>query len=379
MSIPFSRKEFEKSSLPPPGASRGGFTLLEVMLAVVVFSILGVVVLTTFRMGTRAYEEAERQSTLVDKARFFFDSLERDVHAIYILPETAYNNSMRSKINDLQDAIWRAEFEDDWSVLEQRYGWDDGFTDPEELRDDEGNLPEGYVGNPYESGILIDLSLIGEPKGEENSSLSFVTYQPIEPDRPSSVWGLNRVTYESNNGVLVRTQETVKDPVRNLFGELMEEPDPPRQEVLAEGVTQFQIKYGYWFDEVWIESDRWNSTRRELRNSFNVWTPEEDPEIDELYNDPESPEYRKRRQSINQAPEDFLPAYLYLTLQLADIKNPNRTETFHSMIRFHQSQETYVPNESLEPERQDDEIDERINNSKFNGYDNWVDEEDYDW
>ncbi len=344
----------------PAGRPVRAFTLLEVLLATTIFAILGVIILSTFRTGTAAYEEAERQATLIDRARFTFDTLERDVHAAVNMRENEYNRNIRRRIEELFTDLYQAEIDNNFEPIFNKYG------NPEELMDEDGRLPDGYRGNPFNSGIMIDLQMYGEPNGEDDGTVSFVTYSPVDPGHPHGDWGLTRVTYESKDGVLIRSVEpSVKDAARNLFGEVIAPPDPPRPEVLAEGVERFQVHYGYWFDEIWLESDRWNSTRKEMRNSYNVWTPEPDPDFEERVNTPGTAEYESRRNAQSRAPEDQLPGYMRITLELADVNRPNRTETFTTILRFHQAQETYIPNTDISPERRDQEIDFRRENRNF--------------
>jgi len=357
------------SLLPPPApsgfaafrrAARRGMTLLEVLLAVVIFALLGVVMLTTFRTGVRAYERAGRQSLLLDRARMIFDTVQRDVHNTYYLPESSYNNTLRPMIEQMIKELEKAEEEDDFDSFFRRYGDPD---DPENQRrqkeegeeQGESSSQDAYIGNPYEYGILLDLQMVGESR-EGSKTFSFVTYQPTHPGRPGARWGLQRVRYTVSGGVMVRATEPVFDPPRNIFGEILEEPQAYSQDILAEGVEEFDMRFGYWFDEVWIESDRWNSTRREMRNSNYLMTPDPDPELEKQLQDPDSQAYRYMISRMNQAPEDGLPAYVRLKLVLSDPEKSNYRETFQTMVRFPASMETYLPNAALDEERLDAEI-----------------------
>jgi len=332
-------------------------TLLEVLLAVTIFAILGVIILSTFRTGTRAYEDVERQATLIDEARFVFDQLEHDVHGTLIKREAEYNQAIRQQLDQIQKLMFEAEWMGDWDEFQQRTGYNMPVSD---LLDDEGRYPEGYLGNPLEKSILVDLAMFGEPNGDD-ATFSFVVRKPVVPGRPYDEWGLTRVTYTSQEGVLIRSEESVEDPPRDLLtGDLLVEPPPPRQEVVAQGVKRFSLRFGYWFDEVWLESTRWNSTRKEFRNSFDLWTPDPDPDKADALNQPGSPEWQQQNQLMSQAPEDRVPAYVRVILELADVKNPKRTEVFTTIIRYPQSEETYVPNNRLDEERRDEEIDARL-------------------
>lgn len=338
--------------LPPPprfssrpGYSRktdGGFTMLEVLLAAVIFAILGVMILATFRTGTRAYERADRESQIVDRARFVFDTLERDILSVYFRLETEYNITMRGKINELDRDLQQAMDLGDEDRLRR-------YTDEE---------APGYIGNPYEYGMLLDLQMVGEPKSDD-SRLTFAAYHPVIPGRPSTPWGLARLTYESSGGVLVRTVDSVMDTgIRDIYGEVLETPEPPHREILARGVKRFQLRYGYWFDEVWLESDHWNSNDKDIRSSFNVLSPEDALET-EQWEEQESAESRRRRILREQAPQDGLPAYVRVLLELADPKSPRHIRRFQTVMRFPVALETFVPNPDLDPERRDEEIDLR--------------------
>ena len=319
---------------------RYGLTMLEMILATVIFAILGVIILGVFRTGTHAYEKVTRQAVLLDQAQVAFDSLERDIHSVFYRDEDEYNVNIEGFIRQLG--------------LEGR--------SEEEIEDILRQIEDGGLRNPYEQGILIDLQCIGEPHGD-NASLSFATYHPREPGRSGAEWGLYRVTYKSEGGALVRSEESVMDVSRNVFGEAIEK-KKKRHTVLAEGVSSFQLYYGYWFDEVWIESRRWNSTRRDLRSSFSIMSPEEDEELLEALEDPNSLEYQQREQLYFQGPPDNLPSWVRITLTLEDPANPKYAETFHTVIRVHTSKETYVPNPQLDRERRDEEIRERLRNAE---------------
>lgn len=321
---------------------RRGFTMMEVLLAALIFAILGAMILATFRTGTRAYERAERESQIVDRARFVFDTLERDILSVYFRLETDYNITMRAKINELDRDLQQAMDLGDEDRLRR-------YTDED---------TPGYVGNPYEYGMLLDLQMVGEPKSDD-ARLTFAAYHPVVPGRPSTLWGLSRLTYESSGGVLVRTVDNVMDSsVRDIYGELIEPPEPPLREILAHGVKRFQLRYGYWFDEVWLESDHWNSNDKDIRSSFNILSPEE-YEDTENWDEQETAESRRRQQLREQAPQDALPSYVRVLLDLADPKSPKHVRRFQTLIRFPIALETFVPNPELEPERRDEEIDLR--------------------
>jgi len=325
------------------------------MLAVTIFAVLGTIVLSTFRTGTRAYESAQRQSQLLDRARFVFDTIERDIHNIYFQDESAYNATMRAKINQLNQDIDRAEQSDSWDDFFARYGDPD---DPRVRKKEEEKGSSTYLGNPYDYGILIDLQMVGQA-GEGRSELSFATYRGSQPSRNQGQWGLDRVRYIESGGVLMRNVESVFDAPRDIFGELLEEPEPERREILAEGVREFELKFGYWFDQTWIESDRWNSNRREMRNSYYTLTEEENADTAEQLADPNSPAYHLFMSRINQAPADNLPAYIRIRLTLEDPDRPAFSEIFQTIVRVPGSSETYIANPFLSEGRRQGEIDGR--------------------
>lgn len=334
-----------------------GFTLLEVLLAAVIFAILGIIVLATFRTGTRAYETAQRQTQLLDRAQFVFDSMTSDIHASFTMAETEYNRSMRNKIEELEMAISEAQNANNWDTFFQKYG------NPDKPGSTTGGDGTAYAGNPFEQGILVDLAMVGEGGGED-TMLSFVRTTPTGEGGGETEWGLMRVRYEARGGLLVRSEESIIDPVRNVFGQYIEPPPPRRQTILAEGVKALDIKYGFWFDEVWIEQPEWQSNSHTARNSMNVETPDPDPARQERLNDPNSPEYAQRQLVEISTPPDGMPGYARITLELADPRSPQRSELFTTIIRFPTSQETFVPNTQLDTDRRDGEIRARIDKMK---------------
>lgn len=335
---------------------RRGFTLLEMLLAVTIFAILGVIILSTFRTGMKAYEDAERQANLVDQARFVFDQLNRDIHSSVILGEDEYNKTINQKMQQLQPLYDEAMQTGNWDRYNQAMGHDP--DDP--YGDDKNQAAAGAViGDPFSDNVPIDLLFAGEPSGD-GAKLTFAIRKPIQAGRPYDEWGLTRVTYESKEGVLIRRTEPIQAPEASIFGELLEEPPAPHQEIMAEGVTRFSLRFGYWFDEIWLESDKWNSGDKIFRNSFYALTEDPDPEKEDARNQPGTPEYEKYNQLMNQAAYDKAPAYVRIRIEMADVKNPKRTETFSTILKLPQSVETYVPNTTIDDERMDAETDARI-------------------
>ena len=141
--------------------------------------------------------------------------------------------------------------------------------------------------------------------------------------------------------------KTMKDHEGNALEEKV-----PRQDVLARGVKKFDLYYGFFFDEDWMEAEDWHSNEKRYRN------PTE--ELDE-----EEPDYVQRLREQQMKPVDGLPAFVKVVLEIEDEKQPRsdkgkkppkkkgKTQMFSSIIRVPLAQENYLP--SLQEDEEDED------------------------
>ena len=294
------------------------FTLLETLLAVLIFSIVVTALYSTFRIGMRAYEVGQRNIDVMQKSRFVFDMITKDLRTVYYEDESNYNITFRQHVQQFENEMERARHE----------GRLDEFLE----RIEDENYP-----NPYSFSSSIDLSFKGVDDGGSDG-LSFVVYRLTDGKADAPPWGLARITYAIENERLVRTTDDVFLPEQTKEGEEIPKPEPLKATV-AEGVKQFDLKYGYFYDIDWYEADDWNSSEKKYRNPA--------PEVEE-----DDPNYAFIMQLGRTRPADGLPAYVAIDLILTDASPKARERHFQSLVRIPKAEETYLPlKEEYRPER----------------------------
>ncbi len=76
--------------------------MLEVMVAVTIFSLISVIIFSVFRTSMRSHEIGVRESEQIQRARFIVDSLERDINNIFFRDETSYNVQITRLIEEFE-------------------------------------------------------------------------------------------------------------------------------------------------------------------------------------------------------------------------------------------------------------------------------------
>ncbi|MCB2154239.1 hypothetical protein KQI84_05085 [bacterium] len=329
-----------------------GFTILEIILATTLFALISVAVFGVFRTGTRAYRDAQREAAVLQRTRFIFDTLESDIANLYYMDETSYNIQAEKMIKEYEKERLEAEEDNDWDAFEQKYG-------PRE-DDREADNDPNYVGNPFEQVRMIDLQFAGEDR-EEADGMSFAIYNKLQVGGNYYLAGLERVHYTVDNGVLIRSVESVESNPRTWTGEVIEKENPPQHMIVAEGVVTLDFKYAFWVDNQWYETDAWNSANRQLRNPQYLLGEYEFEEDDDgrIVFGPGAPGWNDYLNDLENQPLDRVPAYIRVRLQVADPESPARTHTFERIFRVPNSQETWFINTNLEEEEQEMERQER--------------------
>lgn len=318
---------------------RSGFTLLEVLLAVSIFAILVSALYTTFRVGLRAYDIGEKEIDQMQHARVIFDTISRDLRSVYYQVETSYNNNLRRMLAQYEQQRLKAEL--------------DGTLD-EFLYGNRSNEGETGVPNPYESFIEINLDFKAE-NAEKSDSMTFVRYQMDDGISRTQPWALGRISYFVENGELIRTEEDIFQPGKDKEGNEIEK-KIPRKEVLAKGIVKFDLHYGFFRDDDWMEAPDWDSNARRYRNPARVIEEDE-------------PNYQELIQKEAQKPVDGLPAFVRASIIIEEkgkkrlkSNDPNfgleggttisGRRSFSSLIRIPCAQENYTP--SLNEDEEDD-------------------------
>lgn len=331
--------------------STKGFTILEIILATTLFALISVAVFGVFRTGTRAYNDARREAAVLQRSRFIFDTLESDIANLFYMDETAYNVQAERMLKKYEEDRLEAEEKDDWKSFELKYG-------PIDKRKDEND--PNYVGNPFEKVRMIDLQFSGEDRAEADG-ISFAVYQPFRVGGVYYLGGLQRVHYAVDNGVLIRSIESVEANPRTWTGEVLAKENPPQHMIVSEGVMGLDLKYGFWVDNQWYEVDAWNSANRQIRNPSYLLGEYELKENDDgqIVFGPGAPGWNEYLNDLTNQPLDRLPAYIRVKLEVADPENSARKHTFARLFRVPNSQETWSINRNLEEEEQEMERQER--------------------
>lgn len=290
---------------------RPGFTLLEILMAILIFTVAMSALTVTMRTGTRAWRRGHEVSELFQASRITQDVFRRDIQNMIFMVETSYNLSFYENISDIGERIdaLRAEEDDGLFIDRNTSDLDEliGLDEENRLRDDDDESPELGINN---IAPPIDLSFVGKNNGKTDSISFARRWRPGWFQEPGA-WGIRRVTYEVEDGTLYRTEEdpfgltasfnTIDnlyvegvsagdlallfvgddnardlgfDPIMGRLGVEEEEIKNPleitNKEPLCEGVEVFNITYEFYRQGEWLEVDEWNSSSREYR----------DPEID---------------------------------------------------------------------------------------------------
>jgi prepilin-type N-terminal cleavage/methylation domain-containing protein len=326
-------------------ARRSAFTLLEVMVAVTIFALVSLIIFTVFRSAIRSHEAGERGAENIQRARFAVDSLRKDSMNVFFRDETSYNIAMTSMIENMEQLRLQAEESGDWSQYDATYG------DPS----DPDSVENASIGSPFEKGRIIDLQFKGTDGGELDT-LTFATQTPLKRGALYRPWGISRVTYKVDGDWLIRTSDTVETEKRDSYGEVIEKKGPAEFVKLADGVTSFDIKYAFWYDNQWYEADSWDSTARQIRNSrYILGEHDYETETNASGLQPGDAGWNRSLNDQYAEPLDRLPAYMRLHLVFADKKNPGRVEDYLAIIRLYGAEETYTPGPELNEEMREEE------------------------
>ena len=267
-----------------------GFSLLEVMVAVTIMGIVMGALIVTFRTGIRGWRMGHRTSEVFQTARITRDVMLRDLHNLTFLEETRYNRSFRQHFETMMQAPYRQ--------VQER-------ARTRSRRDDDGQVSPLELLNLSTMAPPIDLSFRVEDGGALDR-LSFVRWQRPGPHSPNEVWGLRRLTYFVEDGVLYRQEadpfgfhpsELVhqismqSEEYRKMFMHLPNDERqshrmwglPPNlqlnvEEPLCEGIEIFDLSMGYFQGGQWVEVDDWDSSARRYRH------PPEQEELEPFQN-----------------------------------------------------------------------------------------------
>jgi len=286
------------------GAPGGGFSLLEVLVAVTIFSIVMTTIYSTFRTAMRAYEMGLESGQILQVGRFTVDALARDIKGMFYRAETQYNITYRQKLTAIEQEL---------EVSEGR------VVDQEALNEmiDKFNMTQ--------SGI--DLAIRGS-----ESEISFVRRQIQTGARAPQPMRLARVKYYLDENKLMREEHDVFLMPLDYGGEQIVTADG-RPEVVAEDVEEFSIYYGFYYDGEWLEANDWDSSAHDKRVDSIEILPT-DPLLETLQTN--------IQQVIDRMPEDGPPSYVRLELTVRD-EDKGVTSRFQRTINIVNSYDSHVP------------------------------------
>ncbi len=345
----------------PRPRSRGGLTLLELLLAVTLLVIVATMILTVFHSATTSMKRSRTDVELMQRARFALDAMETDLLNVHYRDETSYNIYMSGILNQFEMMRLEAEQSGDYTQFELTYG-----DETHGKSTQEGNST--HIGNPYDKGRLIDLGFTGGVSGG-TGTISFARRSPRGRGGIEFPMGLSRVTYSIGGGNLVRSEDFVTVPKMDIYGGIVEEREPAGEEPVAEGVASLDLRFAFWYNNQWYETRTWNSSDRLIRSASYRLTTDRDSrkrtsfasagEGESLQ--PGDPGWNEFLNAQQNQPFDALPAYVRVRLAL--LRDPSRPDgpkrVFQRIIRVPTSQETYYPDGGMDPKTVERETEER--------------------
>ncbi|OPZ16971.1 MAG: hypothetical protein BWZ10_01306 [candidate division BRC1 bacterium ADurb.BinA364] len=313
-----------------PLAPRGGFTLLETMLAMTIFAIASTSIYMTMRTAMRAYEIGMQSGELMQIGRFATDIVARDLRNVFYQTETSYNIQYNQRLQQIELLKYQAEQD---------------LVDPRQLEEkiEEFNL----------AGVGIDLAFRGSGPpsdlGEEAySEISFVRYQPYSGVRPAPPFCLARVDYRVADGALLRSEDDIVRPDLNLASEATTT-TRPAPETLVRGVKSFLLRFGFYWDGRWVEAPDWDSSAKRHRTDVFDLRPITDLFLEESF-------ARVIAAYESRQDQDNLPSYVYMKLTIEDPARPGQTRVFERTVDLPAAYESHVPiGDELKAKDEDDE------------------------
>jgi len=346
--------------LSKKSASRKGFTLLELLLAVTIMALISLAIFSVFSVATDSFKIGNQESKILQRGRYVMDTFEQDIMSVMYIPEeTGYNVQATRATEEFLNELFEAQEEGDINDFIRQNN-----LDPDD-RNTDINDPNNPNRPPFERFIYFDLSFTGEDNAETDR-ITFARWKDPELGGTYYPKGLSRVRYTVEGDFLIRTEETVLDNQPkvdlNTLEIIREEKEiKPNHVILARGITEFNISYGFWIDYTWFEIDSWESADKDLRDSLSLREQYDTEErLTDQFGDtiPEVGsqaryEYINDRKGVTP---NGLPTYVRLEFKLTDPDNPGRETHFSRIFNVPGWSETWVPLPSLEEDQRDNEL-----------------------
>jgi prepilin-type N-terminal cleavage/methylation domain-containing protein len=302
-----------------------GFTLIEILVAMVIFSLVLASLFTAFRTGIKAYDLGVTHAEAQQTGRFAVNQLADDLRNIFYKTASSYNVTRRQR-----EALLEQQ--------EQQQLQMGGKTGSRKDQQIDENLPE--------LGPAIDLSFMGEDGGNIDQ-VTFVRMQGPKKGEDRPLWGLERVRYFVSNGNLYRSTEDVTAPETDENGNEIPKAVPPRVDKIANNCTGLDIKYGYFFEGEYHMAEDWDSNGNQYRN------PMDEEDQDSQITNPAgvaggtvvNPNGTQQQQKA-----DDLPGWVEVTFKFADARKTERERVYkQTMLMYNKSaEETYEPPDDTE-------------------------------
>lgn len=292
-------------------AARKAFTLIEVLVAMVIFSLVMASLYMSIRTGMRAYDTGITHSEADQLARFTVSQVAEDLRNVYYRNPNQYNITRRQRE----------------ALLQQQQA--------QQLK---AGVSSNQVDDPTlpELGPKIDLAFRASDAGESDD-LTFVRLQNMKRAEDRKAWNLARLHYFIANKTLFRSVDDVKAPPTDEQGNVQPKSDPPQVDKIANHVTSIDYKFGYYYDGEWKTAPDWNSEASIYRNP-----PTDDDDKNTPVTTPNGTNPNGQPQQQNY---DEIPAWVEFTITFVDPKNEEKEKKFRQVVMLPLSQESYVPPE----------------------------------
>jgi prepilin-type N-terminal cleavage/methylation domain-containing protein len=328
--------------------SNRGFTLLEVMLAVFVFSLTITSLFMMLNSSSRTFVKTTARVDSMLRARGAMDVITRDFRSMLFLDESSYNVTAEAIADDIMNAARQIQLgdidADDEERDENRRRGGSRYVDRDRDDDDDSD--------PFLLPPEIDLAFIGQDGGDIDE-ISFVTYQPTRVVGYRMPWGMRRVHYYVRDNTLYRTEDNVFKEQIDQDGNMVSKPDPVPEKI-ADGVKYFDLMYFYWEEGDWLGVPSWDSNERTRR------FPYEAEELEE-----EGLNYQQAREFLDDLPDDNLPSLVRIEIGLSHGRTGGLVRPFRKSFRLFQAQETGFPLENILGEQRDRRRRERVRRAEL--------------